>query len=98
MTAIIAKRLARPADDLAMRLYGAAASAAFRVVNEELGAAALPRCAGSPGPAHRALPGPSAHLRTGARAQEPAVWPTLEPSATASRFAPHRTTHERTDS
>lgn len=41
MTAIIAKRLGRPADDLAMRLYGAAASGAFRVVNEELGAAAL---------------------------------------------------------
>ncbi|MEU0843267.1 helix-turn-helix domain-containing protein [Streptomyces sp. NPDC005962] len=41
MTAIIAKRLGRPADDLAMRLHGAAASAAFRVVNEELGAAAL---------------------------------------------------------
>ncbi|GAA1932437.1 TetR/AcrR family transcriptional regulator [Streptomyces durmitorensis] len=41
MTAIIAKRLGRPADEFAMRLYGAAASAAFRVFNEELGAAAL---------------------------------------------------------
>ncbi|MGB8946703.1 MAG: helix-turn-helix domain-containing protein [Streptomyces sp.] len=41
MTAIIATRLGRSADELAMRLYGAAASAAFRVVNEELGAAAL---------------------------------------------------------
>ncbi|MGW0907114.1 TetR/AcrR family transcriptional regulator [Streptomyces sp. NPDC002853] len=41
MTAIIAKRLARPPGDLAARLHGAAASAAFRVVNEELGAASL---------------------------------------------------------
>ena len=41
MTAIIAKRLGLPAEDLTARLYGAAASAAFRVVNEELGAAAL---------------------------------------------------------
>ncbi|MEU6675868.1 helix-turn-helix domain-containing protein [Streptomyces sp. NPDC046925] len=41
MTAIIAKRLKLPADDLRVRLHGAAASAAFRIVNEELGAAAL---------------------------------------------------------
>lgn len=41
MTAIIAKRLGRSTDDLAVRLHGAAASAAFRIVNEELGAAAL---------------------------------------------------------
>ncbi|WP_367048342.1 helix-turn-helix domain-containing protein [Streptomyces sp. Je 1-332] len=41
MTGIIAQRLGRSPDELAMRLHGAAASAAFRVVNEELGAAAL---------------------------------------------------------
>jgi AcrR family transcriptional regulator len=41
MTAIIAKRLGYPPGDLTVRLHGAAASAAFRVVNEELGAAAL---------------------------------------------------------
>ncbi|MFJ8751523.1 TetR/AcrR family transcriptional regulator [Streptomyces sp. NPDC102441] len=38
MTAIIAERLGRPAGDLSVRLHGAAASAAFRVINEELGA------------------------------------------------------------
>ncbi|MEU0135668.1 helix-turn-helix domain-containing protein [Streptomyces sp. NPDC006296] len=41
MTAIIAGRLGLPADDLVVRLSGAAASAAFRIVNEDLGAAAL---------------------------------------------------------
>ncbi|PSM37465.1 TetR family transcriptional regulator [Streptomyces dioscori] len=41
MTAIIAKRLGLPATDLDVRLHAAAASAAFRVVNEELGTAAL---------------------------------------------------------
>ncbi|MFE3601303.1 helix-turn-helix domain-containing protein [Streptomyces sp. NPDC059142] len=41
MTTVIANRLGLPADDFAVRLHGAAASAAFRVVNEELGVAVL---------------------------------------------------------
>ncbi|MEV1023107.1 TetR family transcriptional regulator [Streptomyces sp. NPDC050264] len=41
LTVVIAKRLGHPADGLTVRLHGAAASAALRVVNEELGAAAL---------------------------------------------------------
>ncbi|MEU9878800.1 hypothetical protein [Streptomyces phaeochromogenes] len=41
MTGVIAKRLGRPAGDLAVRMRGAAASAAFRVVNEGIGAALL---------------------------------------------------------
>ncbi|MFJ7083845.1 TetR/AcrR family transcriptional regulator [Streptomyces griseus] len=41
MTTIIAKRLGLPAGDFAVRLHGAATSAAFRVINEELGSAAL---------------------------------------------------------
>ncbi|WP_326690558.1 MULTISPECIES: helix-turn-helix domain-containing protein [unclassified Streptomyces] len=41
MIAIVAKRLARPVDDIGVRLRGAAASAAFRVVNEDIGAAVL---------------------------------------------------------
>ncbi|MGW5868971.1 TetR/AcrR family transcriptional regulator, partial [Streptomyces sp. NPDC055239] len=41
MAGIIAKRLGLPADDLQVRLHGAAASAAFRVLNEHIGAALL---------------------------------------------------------
>jgi AcrR family transcriptional regulator len=41
MIGIVAKRLARPADDVDVRIRGAAASAAFRVVNEQVGAAVL---------------------------------------------------------
>ncbi|WP_225891552.1 TetR/AcrR family transcriptional regulator [Streptomyces dioscori] len=41
MTAIIAKRLGLPATDLDVRLHAAAASAALRVINEEIGAALL---------------------------------------------------------
>ncbi|MFF2643672.1 TetR/AcrR family transcriptional regulator [Streptomyces niveus] len=41
MTEIIAHRLGLPADDLDVRLHGAAASAALRVINEEIGAALL---------------------------------------------------------
>ncbi|GAA2614454.1 helix-turn-helix domain-containing protein [Streptomyces axinellae] len=41
MTAIIARRLGRPAATHDVRLAGAAASAAFRVINEDIGAAAL---------------------------------------------------------
>lgn len=38
---IVAERLGRPADDSGVRLHAASASAAFRVVNEDLGAAVL---------------------------------------------------------
>ncbi|MBQ1162308.1 TetR/AcrR family transcriptional regulator, partial [Streptomyces sp. A73] len=41
MTAIIARRLGRPAATHEVRLAGAAASAAFRVINEDIGAASL---------------------------------------------------------
>jgi AcrR family transcriptional regulator len=41
MAKIIAKRLERPATDLQVRLHAAAASAALRVLNEEIGAALL---------------------------------------------------------
>ncbi|MFD0311808.1 TetR/AcrR family transcriptional regulator [Streptomyces sp. NPDC059517] len=41
MAGIIAKRLGRPATDLQVRLHAAAASAAIRVLNEEIGAALL---------------------------------------------------------
>ncbi|MFE6163063.1 TetR/AcrR family transcriptional regulator [Streptomyces sp. NPDC056486] len=41
MAEIIAKRLDLPADDLQVRLHAAAASAAFRVLNEHIGAALL---------------------------------------------------------
>ncbi|MBO8190302.1 TetR/AcrR family transcriptional regulator [Streptomyces oryzae] len=41
MIGIVAKRLARPISDFEVRVRGAAASAAFRVVKEEIGAAAL---------------------------------------------------------
>lgn len=41
MAAIIAKRLGRPATDLQVRLHAAAASATFRVLNEDIGAALL---------------------------------------------------------
>ncbi|MFJ8938406.1 TetR/AcrR family transcriptional regulator [Streptomyces sp. NPDC102365] len=41
MAAIIAKRLGLAATDLQVRLYAAAASAAIRVLNEEIGAALL---------------------------------------------------------
>ncbi|MCX4233575.1 TetR/AcrR family transcriptional regulator [Streptomyces sp. NPDC020707] len=41
MAGIIAKRLGLPASDLQVRLYAAAASAAVRVLNEEIGAALL---------------------------------------------------------
>ncbi|MFE6165509.1 TetR/AcrR family transcriptional regulator [Streptomyces sp. NPDC056486] len=41
MVEIIAKRLGLPADDLQVRLHAAAASAAFRVLSEHIGAVAL---------------------------------------------------------
>ncbi|MFE2375835.1 TetR/AcrR family transcriptional regulator [Streptomyces sp. NPDC059398] len=41
MAGIIAKRLGQPATDLQVRLHAAAASAAFRVLNEDIGAALL---------------------------------------------------------
>ena len=41
MAAIVARRLGLPADDLQVRLHAAAASAALRVVNEDIGAALL---------------------------------------------------------
>ncbi|MFF1699591.1 TetR/AcrR family transcriptional regulator [Streptomyces sp. NPDC058257] len=41
MGGIVAKRLGLPADDLQVRLHAAAASAAFRVLNEHIGAALL---------------------------------------------------------
>jgi MftR C-terminal domain len=41
MAQIIAKRLGHPATDLQVRLHAAAASAAIRVLNEDIGAALL---------------------------------------------------------
>ncbi|MER5260380.1 MULTISPECIES: TetR family transcriptional regulator [unclassified Streptomyces] len=41
MAGIVAKRLGRTADDLEVRLHAAAASAAIRVLNEDIGAALL---------------------------------------------------------